>query len=210
MRHAVRLLLAGTLLLGPAAGLARAVSIRDLVKLKAAGLSDQVLVELIKSDGSVFHLTADDVLSLRRQGLSDQVIIAMLRTATARTAAPARQPAGQPGTLPAVEEETTAPGTGQVEVETPAPTVVNVTQTVRQHVERAPAPVTTVTIPVPVAVPSIRRPTVARPQPKPVYWGWGGQRRPDSWQPSTPAPKAPAKPRSKGSEKTKKPKGGGS
>jgi hypothetical protein len=196
MRHAVRLLLAGALLLGPAAGLASAVSIRDLVKLKAAGVSDQVLIELIKSDGSVFHLTADDVLSLRRQGLSDQVIVAMLRTATARPVETSPQPAGGAPGSGAPGENAGAPLTAHVQVDAPPAAVVNVTQTVKveQPAEPVPAPaVSTITIPGIFAVPLVR-PPVAGPPPQPVYWGWGGQRRPDSWQPSAPAPKTPAKP----------------
>ena len=39
-----------------------ATSIRDLVQLKAAGLSDDILIALIQSDGSVFNLTADDII----------------------------------------------------------------------------------------------------------------------------------------------------
>ena len=93
MRQCLRVLLAAVLLLGPAAS-AGAATIQDLVKLKAAGLSDDILIALIESDGSVFQLKADDVISLRKQGLSERVIMAMLVTATKRPAIAAGHSAG--------------------------------------------------------------------------------------------------------------------
>jgi hypothetical protein len=67
----------------------------------------------------------------------------------------------------------------------PLPAVVNVYQTVTQHVD-APAAQTSqpyytipVAVPVYVGTPVVRTPHVTVP----TYWGWGGQRRPDSWQP---------------------------
>ena len=92
MGHAPRLfvaLVAGAMLLGPAMGTSSATTIEDLIKLKAnktAPVSDDVLIALIESDGSVFHLTADDIVPLKQKGLSERVIIAMLLTAkNART-----------------------------------------------------------------------------------------------------------------------------
>ena len=141
-------LLAAVLLLGPAAA-AGAATIQDLVKLKAAGLSDDILIALIESDGSVFQLKADDVISLKKQGLSEKVIMAMLVTTSSgqprrqplrrptRTHAAApdmpvvRQPAPQVFTDPYQTESAT-----QVVVPQPtSPVVINVTQTVEQKVE---------------------------------------------------------------------------
>lgn len=175
MRFFARLSLAAVLLLGPAAGIAHAVTIPQLVALMREGLSDDVLVALIETDGSTFQLTAADILSLHRQGLSDKVILAMQKTARK---------------IPkAAEPESPAPSVDQPSVQQivqPAPAVVNVYQTVTQRVE--PGYAARVPVYVPIAVPVAFRPVVVRPA-QPVYWGWGGQRRPDSWQDAKPEDK---------------------
>jgi hypothetical protein len=66
----------------------------------------------------------------------------------------------------------------------PAPPVaVTVTQSNVQKVEqptRYETRTTYVPVYVPVAVPAVRQ----APPPPPVYWGFGGQLRPGSWQPA--------------------------
>jgi hypothetical protein len=88
---------------------ALAVSIGDLVQLSRAGLSDDVLVALIETDGTIFSLDASRLIELKRAGLSDRVLMAMLKngreTAPAgRTEAPAEAPppvtSPPPGTSP--------------------------------------------------------------------------------------------------------------
>ena len=59
-----------------AATASAATTAAQLVDLSKAGLGDDVLVELIQTDGSTFQLSAADILSLHRQGLSDRVILA--------------------------------------------------------------------------------------------------------------------------------------
>lgn len=59
---------------------AGAVSIRDLVELSRAGLSDEVLVALIEADDTDFALDAPKILELRQQGVSERVITAMLKS----------------------------------------------------------------------------------------------------------------------------------
>jgi serine protease Do len=52
----------------------------DILQLKSAGISDQVVIEAISSAGSVdFELDASHVIELNKAGLSDAVIQAMLR-----------------------------------------------------------------------------------------------------------------------------------
>lgn len=186
MSHALRLpalLIAGAVLLGPAAGRASATTIEDLVKLKAnktSPVSDDVLIALIESDGSIFHLTADDILPLKQKGLSERVIIAMLLTAK-KTPPPAD--AIEP---PVVYQ----PGPGRVVTQQPAPVPValSVTQTNTQTVEQPrPSRYDTRTEYVPVYVPIAVPVRQVAPPPQPVYWGFGGQRRPDTWAP-TPDP----------------------
>ena len=90
MRVSLRILIASVLLAILAAPPAAAATIQDLIKLKAAGLSDDILIALIEADGSVFHLKADDVIAIRKEGLSEKVIMAMIATAVKRTPPVAR------------------------------------------------------------------------------------------------------------------------
>jgi len=180
MRLAARFVLAAVLVIGPAASSAWAVTVKELLDYKGR-LSDDILIALIESDGSVFHLTAADVVSLLDQGLSERVVTAMLRTSTPVRAARPLAPAPEPEAALAAAPAADVPAQSVVETP-PAPVVVNVTQTVTQQVEERPS---VRTVEVPVAVP-VFVPVVSaherRPEPAPVYWGFGGARRPDTWQ----------------------------
>jgi hypothetical protein len=65
---------------------AEAVSLRDLVALSQAGLSDDILVALVEADGDDFALDARRIMDLRAQGVSETVILAMLRVSRERRA----------------------------------------------------------------------------------------------------------------------------
>jgi hypothetical protein len=169
--------------LGLAVGVASAATTASqLVDLSRAGLDDDILIALIQTDGSTFQLTAADILALHRQGLSDRVIRAM--QATARTPMP----------MPAQDLSPVAAGEISDRPAPAPPAVVNVYQTVTQSVE-APAAQTfqpyyaiPIAVPVYVGAPVVRTPRAITP----TYWGWGGQRRPDSWQPIQGPPPEPA------------------
>lgn len=155
-------------LIGPAVGSAYAVTIRDLVELSKEGVSDAVLIALIETDGSRFKMTPDDVRSVRAQGLSDAVVVAMIRTRPIAT--PLRDGAA----------EAVPPVPDQIVINTPAPPPVVVQQTVVQEVTvERPRYSEPVYYPVYVAVPT--KPVEVKKE-EPVYWGWGGQRRPDAWK----------------------------
>lgn len=163
------------LVVGPAAANAYAVTIRDLVELSKEGVSDAILIALIETDGSRFKLTPDDIRGVRAQGLSDAVIVAMIRT---RPTAPLRD--GVVESLPPVPEPEPAPREREVVyVESPP---VTVTQTVTQYVERSRERprVEYTPVYVPVYVPAPK--PVEEKKEEPVYWGWGGKRRPDAWK----------------------------
>jgi hypothetical protein len=181
MRIIPRATLAVLLLLGPAVGTALAVTTVQLVELAKAGLSDEVLIALIETDGSTFQLSAADILQLHREGLSNGVILAMQKAGQTRVrlvrptepqavVAPGAEPA------PIVQEQVVQPAG-------PTPSVINVVQTVAQRVTTSPAIVPVV----PFAVPIYVRPQVDQRPAPPQYWGWNGQRRPDTWQ-ETPQP----------------------
>jgi hypothetical protein len=55
--------------------------IGGVLRLVAAGVSDEVIVKHIRAAGYVFDLTTDDIVDLRHQGVSDTVLEAMLDTA---------------------------------------------------------------------------------------------------------------------------------
>ena len=147
-----RVLIAAALVL-LAALPAQAVTLRDLVDLSKSGLSDEILIALVEAERSVFHLNAADVQELKRQGISDRLLLHLLQTPAIRDEA-ARAEA------PAYAPEARRPE--------PSPQVVVIDR------------VETIAVPVyyPIYVPAPRPEKPA----KPVYWGWGGKRRPDSWK----------------------------
>ncbi len=179
--HAKTLVLALAVLIGPAVGRAYAVTIRDLVELSKEGVSDAVLIALIETDGSRFKMSADDIRAVRAEGLSDAVVVAMIRTRPA--AAPLRDDAAEvtpaaPAPEPAIAPREPERAIVQV-VQAPPVTVTQTnTQKVEVH-ERARVEQVPVYVPIYVAVPT--RPVQTKKE-EPVYWGWGGQRRPDAWK----------------------------
>lgn len=170
------------LLIAGSASRAFAVSIRDLVALANEGVSDTVLVALIETDGSRFSLGVEDIRSLRAQGVSDQVITAMLRTAR-----PTRDNPRPVAEIPALPQEALVVPSAPA----PAPAPVIVKQSVVQHVDAPARYSEPVYVPYPVYVAPVRPVEVKKEEP--VYWGWGGQRRPDAWKEPEPA-KKPEKP----------------
>jgi hypothetical protein len=56
-----------------------ALSNADVLKLKEAGLSEQLILDKIKSTASTFTLDTDDLLALKKAGLSDAIISAMIQ-----------------------------------------------------------------------------------------------------------------------------------
>lgn len=155
-------------LLGPAVSQAFAITVHDLVALSREGVSDPILVALIETDGSKFTLSPDDVRGLRYQGLSDTVILAMIRTAKAKV--PTEEPAPPVQMAPPADT-----------VAAPQPVVVNqhVVQKVEVQAPQRQVEYSPVYVPVYVSVPT--KPVEVKKE-EPVYWGWGGQRRPDAWK----------------------------
>jgi hypothetical protein len=75
---AIRTLLFAAALLVPAS--ASAVTVRDIIELTKAGLSDDILMALIDSDRTVFSLDKNEILALKKAGVSEAVMLKMLRT----------------------------------------------------------------------------------------------------------------------------------
>lgn len=153
---------------------ADAITLREVIELTRAGLSEEVLLALIEIDQRVFPIDPATLRSLKEAGVSEKVIVAMVKSG--------RTPAPQPEPAPLPFEPPPPPEPQVVVVERERPVVREVA----------------VPVPVYVAVPVARRPrgvhddrsdpptlTVTPHKPaEPVYWGWGGKRRPDSWDPS--------------------------
>jgi hypothetical protein len=160
---------------------ADALTLRDIVELHRAGLSDDVIVALVEVRNAVFTLDQETMKALKADGLSDRVLIAIINSG--------RTPPPQP--LPVAIEPESEPVARVILVD---------------HHEHAPAQpqviVQQVPVYIPVPVPHSRRVygdlprTPASPfytgqvreapakAPEPVYWGFGGKLRPDAWQPA--------------------------
>lgn len=189
------------------AGRAEAVTIRDLIELSKAGLSDAVLLALIEVDRSVFSIDNATLKQLKEGGVSDAVIVALIRSG--------RQPRPEPAAVPAPTRYADSDGCEAGPSGSPLSANAGGCNTNNAHRDppaAAPAPVAypyPVAVPVYVPVPSRRgfdtrdtRHTIETTFPtdvglvrarvpvprncvkaEPVYWGFGGKLRPGSWEP---------------------------
>lgn len=173
-------------LVAGAAGRAEAVTVRDVIELSKAGLSDQVLLALIEVDRGVFTIDTPTVKQLKDEGVSEAVIVALIRSGR-----PPRPPEREAAFVPAVASEPQVVVIDHHDAPVPAPTPIAV-----------PYPVA---VPVYIQVPTQRfrdRDTIMTTFPtdiglvkarvpvpancikaEPVYWGFGGKLRPGSWEP---------------------------
>jgi hypothetical protein len=151
-----------TLVLGAAVS---AATIDDIRELARAGLSDDVLVALVESDATVYELTASEIVELREAGVGERVVIAMLRNGREKVAS----------------DSSFFPPTAVVGVPVPqfAPHLVpqfspHLVPQLSPHLVPNFVPFSPFVSTVPFSRFRHR---------EPVYWGWGGQRRPDTWDP---------------------------
>jgi hypothetical protein len=186
-----RLVMAVAVLTASAAR-AEAITLREIVELTKAGLSEEVLLALIEVDQRVFSIDSETLKSLQDAGVSPRVIVAIVKSG--------RMPAAEP----VVPERIVTERIIEVErADPPAPQIVVIDRPVVHVMHDVP-----VAVPVYVAVgghPTARQrnqPYVVAPSPfipfgsvtaprvepdppkraEPVYWGFGGKRRPDTWQ----------------------------
>ena len=186
--HVRRIILALAALLVLTSARAGAVSVRDIVELSRAGLSDEVLVALIEVDGTVFSLDAQQLLELKAAGVRDRVLLAMLRNGRSSPVdTPAAQPLvpGPPAAPPVVVVEDRREAGLQRYPVLVIPVVVPVANQARSHHlahrHRKLKGIQGIARGIPGNVHDqlgLHRPG------KPVYWGWGGERRPDAWAPA--------------------------
>jgi hypothetical protein len=62
----------------PAAALGPKLTNSDIVKLKEAGLGDDVIIAKIKTSGCDYNLGVEDLLTLKKANVSDGILAAML------------------------------------------------------------------------------------------------------------------------------------
>jgi|SRR5829696_7799790 len=172
-----------------AAGRAEAVTIRDVIELSKAGLSEQVLLALIEVDRSVFTIDTATLKQLKDAGVSDSVIVALIRSGRARVPEPAPAPvtpAYEPPARPEPEviviDHRDAPAPAPVAIPYPVAVPVYVTGPSRRSTGRN---TITQTLETDHGLVKARLPVPQNcTKAEPVYWGFGGKLRPDSWQPA--------------------------
>ncbi len=167
-RALIAALLFSTFMALPAAR-AEALTVRDVVELSKAGLSDDVLLALIEVDRTVFTIDTPTLKMLKEAGVSEPVIIAMIRSGRQTTAVPEDQPLE---TIPPPPPEPEEPHV--VVADRPEPIVREVPVVVP------------VAVPVFITTPERRADDRGRAHPSCIhyeYWGFGGKLRPDAYAP---------------------------
>jgi hypothetical protein len=181
---------------------AEAVTLKEIMELTKAGVGDEVLLALIEIDPRVYPIDTETLSTLKQAGVSERVMVAIVKSG--RTAPPAPAPSAL------AQDPVDAPLPPQVyivdrepsvrEVVVPMPIYVAVPTRTGGRVRHSSGVTSYDAIRSPFTpfgpLPSTSiEPVVSRPAPKPaepVYWGWGGKRRPDTWDPD-PQPRSKKK-----------------
>jgi len=171
---------------------AQALTVRDVVELTKAGVSDPVLLALIQIDHRVYTIDAEAVKAMKAAGVSDAVMLAMIKagrdagndgTDAVGPAPAAADAAVQPAVAPPPQVVVIDHGGSQPlvsEVPVAVPVVVPVAVPVATHQDRIRTIVTTDT----GAAVRVREPVPPNcVKAEPIYWGNGGKRRPGTWAP---------------------------
>lgn len=200
-----RLLILAFMLLPLTPVRAEAVTVQEIIQLTRAGLSDDVLLALIEVDRRVFSIDADTLSRLKQAGVSERVILAMIRSG--RTPPPEESPVQEPPV--AIEQPEPSPPVVVIEHqetvrEVPVPVPVPAYPVSPVYVQPgAVYPIygypwqgrvhgqddNDLRMRLPgdrrMRLPSdgVAEPSSERDHREPVYWGNGGQRRPDAWKP---------------------------
>ena len=206
MRRLILLLLA---CLSISAVRAEALTLREVLDLHKAGLSDDVLVALIEVERSVFAIDHETIKMMKAEGLSERVMIAMIKSGrmpaplsaqNVEAAAPA--PAAPAPQVVVIEHQ--APPQEPVVTEVAVPVAVPVFVTVpvhtpvsRRHKGRVDRQLVVPQNQLPPNLSPSNLPIHLQAQPnlpihmqpkqkkvEPEYWGFGGKLRPDAWKPA--------------------------
>jgi hypothetical protein len=184
MRRVVFALLAA---MAVTVGRAEAVTVRDLIELSKAGLSDPVLLALIEVDRSVFSIDTATLKKLKEAGVSEAVIVALIRSGREPKPEPAQEPASQPA--PEAREpqvvvidhhDAPAPAPAPMAYPVAVPVYVPMFNPYTRFDDR------TVTTILPTDAGLVKARVTVPPnciKAEPVYWGFGGKLRPGSYEP---------------------------
>ena len=187
---AARLLIMVVALIGVSISRAEAITLREIVELTRAGLSDDIILALIEVDQRVFAIDPETLKALKDAGVSTRVIVAIVKSG--RTPAPPAEPMVDilpPDPPPPQVVVVDRPVVHEVAVAVPVPVYVAVGG--RSRVRHRDVPYAVPHRPFdPIEIPTLS--PAARPERhkhvEPVYWGWGGKLRPDAWQPAPTPP----------------------
>jgi hypothetical protein len=177
------------------AGRAEAVTLRDIIELSKAGLSDPVLLALIEVDRGVFSIDTATLKVLKDAGVSEAVIVALIRSGrTPRAVEPVPEPRlTDPDPDPAPREpqvividhrDTPAPAVAQYPVAMPFYVPVQTRGNFNNFNNFNRRNTITTTINTDVGLVRARVPVPAGcVAAEPVFWGFGGKLRPGSYPP---------------------------
>jgi hypothetical protein len=182
-----RLIIAFCLLFPFAAASAEAITIRDIIELSRAGLSEDVLLALVEVDGGVFPIDTETLTKLKAAGVSQRVIVAIVRSGRTRPPDDQGIPVVQEPPPPPVVIERPTEVVREVAVPFVVPVYVPVP--VRSHISRHEFESRSIDLNAERLLDQRQdgqRYLTDIPPPRKseeVYWGFGGKLRPDAWKP---------------------------
>jgi hypothetical protein len=183
-----RLLVLAVMILPLLPARADALTVAEVIDLKRAGLSDEILLALIEVDARVYSIDKATLKQLKDAGISERVIVAMIRSGRtqpvqAAAPVPAAPVEAPPPQVVVIEHE--QPVVQEVAVPIAVPVYVPVVTHVRsRHRARVPFnPAVPPVVPT-IGLDAIPESVQRQKAPEPVYWGWGGKLRPDAWKPA--------------------------
>ena len=176
---------------------AEAVTLKEIMELTRVGVGDDVLVALIEVDQRVFPIDSETLATLKQAGVSDRVMVAIVKSGRTAPPAPgplAQDPINEPPPPPQVYVVEREPAATR-EVVVPVPVYIAVpagrrSGHVRQGVtsyDNVKSSINPFGVLPSTALPPANAQPPAKPK-EPVYWGWGGKRRPDTWDPDPQPP----------------------
>ena len=165
-----------------------AVTVEDIVELSQAGIGEIVLIELIEMDDIAYPLTPSRLRALKGAGVSDQVLLALLRSGP--SADGHRIPTAQRDESRRTTRSDGCRPRTRAACESVVTSIVLVPTRPARAIggrQRAPGPQTALGFGGVSGLSALSTRTtrttgtVTNTRREPVYWGWGGKKRPGSW-----------------------------
>ncbi len=167
------------------ASTAEAATLEDIVKLTQVGVADTVLIELIDMNPTPYSLAPSRLRALQQAGVSNIVLLALLRNGFVEGV---RNPSTDwLGSSFSCRAETPTAAAPSIPVPVPVPVAVPVPVRTPRRTStqtRSAGPLNPAGFAGVIGFNSVTvsaTTTVVGAGNAPVYWGWGGQKRPGSW-----------------------------